>query len=334
MKKLIFLMMAVVMAVFGAENWGAIVPPKASFFMFANEKMLNNKDKQKKIDEDKKEKLDEIDEYLDIDKENCEHYEALVALLEELDKSPALKDENCKSFRMCDNLAAKKNVALAIELKKAISIDELKAIPEAKLTITVDKIAGKDALSLETQGDKKNRFALIIVDGGKTMLLTGWDNAPAMVARIGQAAQFTAEMKNLVGALKGDFRVCMEFSSKMKQKLNEKAMGKMSEEPMQAMLLIKLAEMNGILVDSTIMPAESLTIKLGLSAANSQAATVVKEQLFDGSLIPMAKSLAEGIAPGRINVSNMLKSSVNGKIAVLNVNLSKSEKELFKGVIK
>ncbi|MBQ7175781.1 MAG: hypothetical protein IJS08_00075 [Victivallales bacterium] len=332
MKKLFFLMMVVVVAVFGAETWEAIVPPNASFFMFGNEKVVE-KNKQNKINEDKKDKFDKIDEFLGIDEENSEHYDALKELLEELDKSPAFKEGNCRTFRLCDNFEAKKNVALAVEFKEAIPFDDLKVIPDAKLTITVDKIAGKDALSLETQGEKKARFALIMADGGKTMLLTGWDNAAAMATRIGKAAKYTAEMKNLVGAYKGDFCVCMALTPKMKQRLNEKAMGQMSVEPVQAMLLMKLAEMNGILMDSTIMQ-EGMTIRLGLVSSSTQAATAVKEQLFDGMVMPMAQNLADGVAPGKIKTSSMLKSSVSGKIAFLNISLTKSEIDLFKGVIE
>lgn len=332
MKKLFFLMMVVAVAVFGAEIWEAIVPPNASFFLFCNEKAIG-KNKQQKNNEDKKDKLDKIDEFLGIDEENSKHYDALMELLEELDKSPVLKNENCRTFRMSDNFAAKKNVALAVEFKEAVAIDDLKVIPDAKLTITVDKIAGKDALSLETQGENKARFALVMADGGKTMLLTGWDNAAAMAARIGQAAQYNAEMKSLVGAVKGDFCFCMHLTPKMKQRLNEKAMGQMSVEPVQGMLLMKLAEMNGILLDSTNMQ-DGMTIRLGLVSPSTQAATAVKEQLFDGMVMPMAQNIADGIAPGRINTSSMLKTSVSGKIAILNVTLKKSELEMFKGIIK
>ena len=113
-----------------------------------------------------------------------------------------------------------------------------------------------------------------------------------------------------------------------KQKLNEKAMGQMSVEPVQAMALMKLAEMNGVLVDSTIT-AEGVIIKLGLSSVSAQAASVVKDQLFDGMVMPMAQSLADSIAPGKINTAGMLKTSVSGKLAILNITLKKSDLELF-----
>lgn len=325
MKKLLFLMLAATMVVFGSEAWEAIVMPKASLLMYCGEKMIERgEDKEK---HEKEGKMDKLEEMLGSDTERAEYYEALLEVLDEIGKAPAMK-KNGKTFRMCDSFAVQKNASVAIEFKNPVAIEALKSIPDAELTITVDKIAEKEALSFETQGDKKARFAAIIVDEGKTMLLTGWDNAAALVARIGKAAQYTAEMKYLVDAAKGDFRLCMEMTQKLKQKLNEKAMGQMSVEPVQAMALMKLAEMNGVLVDSTIT-AEGVIIKLGLSSVSAQAASVVKDQLFDGMVMPMAQSLADSIAPGKINTAGMLKTSVSGKLAILNITLKNSDLELF-----
>ncbi len=325
MKKLFFLMMAVTMVVFGAEAWEAIVMPKAGLLIYCGEKMIEKGEAEKSEHEAKKEKLDEL---LGSDTERAEYMDALVDVLEELGKAPVL-DKNAKTFRMSETFAAKKNASVAIEFKNPVTIDKLTSIPDAKLIITLAKISGKDVLSLETQGDKKERFAAIIVNEGKTMLLTGWDNAEAMVARIGLPAVYTAEMKHLVSAAKGDFRLCLEFTPQLKQKINEKAMGQMSVEPVQAMALMKLAEMNGVMVDTAIKQ-EGVVIKFGLSTMNAQAAAVVKEQLFDGMAMPMAQNLADGIAPGKINTAGMLKSSVSGKLAIMNITLKNSELELFK----
>ncbi len=327
MKKLFFLMMAVAVVVFGAEAWEAIVMPKANLLMYCGEKMIERGEAEKP---EKDEKMEKLDKLLGSDAERAEYIGALLEALEELGKAPVL-DNNAKTFRLCDTFAVKKSAAVAIELKNPVALDKLTSIPDAKLTITMGKIAGKDALSLENQGENKERFAAIIVNGGKTMLLTGWDNAASMVARIGAPAVYTGEMKHLLSAAKGDFRLCVEFTPNLKQKINEKAMGQMSVEPVQAMALMKLAEMNGVMVDSTIKQ-DGAVIIFGLSNASAQAAAETKAQVFDGMVMPMAQNMADGIAPGKIKTADVLKSGVNGKLAILTITLKNQELELFKSM--
>ncbi|MBR6371592.1 MAG: hypothetical protein IKS20_00275, partial [Victivallales bacterium] len=89
--------------------------------------------------------------------------------------------------------------------------------------------------------------------------------------------------------------------------------------------------MNGLMVDSTIMQ-EGAVIIFGLSNASAQAAAETKAQVFDGMVMPMAQNLADGIAPGKIKTADVLKSGVNGKLAILTITLKNQELELFKSM--
>jgi len=326
MKRMFIIMLAMSLALFGSEAWEAIVMPNASFMMYCGEKMIakGEQNRQEKQNDGQLDKMDEL-----LGEERSEYYEAMVSVLDELEKSGSLK-KNVKTFRLIDSFSAVKNAAVALEFKKPVELEALKSIPDAKVAISVDKIAGKEALSIEVKEPEKLRFAAVLVDDGKSMLLTGWDAAPAMVARIGKQASFTPEMKHVIGSVKGDFRLVLEITHQLKQKINEKAMSKMSEEPMQAMVFMKLAEMNGLLFDAVLEP-EGVNVKIGLSSSNAQGAAVVKSQLFDGMVLPMAQGLADGIAPGKINTGSMFKTSVEGKNAILNIKLKNSELELIKG---
>ncbi|MBO4513027.1 MAG: hypothetical protein J5746_09680, partial [Victivallales bacterium] len=122
MKKLFFLMMAVAMAVFGAEAWEAIVMPKASLLMYCGEKMIERGEEQEKPE--KGGKMDKLEEVLGSDAERAEYYEALLDALDEIGKAPALK-KNGKTFRMCDSFAVQKNASVAIEFKNPVELDKL-----------------------------------------------------------------------------------------------------------------------------------------------------------------------------------------------------------------
>ena len=102
---------------------------------------------------------------------------------------------------------------------------------------------------------------------------------------------------------------------------------------MQAMALMKLSALKGILVDSKIVE-DGCTLKLCFSGENAQGATVFREQLLDGLVLPMAQSLADNIAPGKISTANMLSSAIEGKMAVLNVNLKEADLNIIKETMK
>ena len=332
MKRLFLVVFALSFAVFGNDDWKAIIMPNASMYLYCGEKFCS--DKRNVEDKGDGGKLEELRDSLGVGEERNKQYQGITSLLDCLGNLPSVKD-NVKSFRMCDSFAVPKALAVALEFKKPVELEDMKKLEEAKVKAASVKVAGLDALSLEPAEPAGCRFAAIPADGGRQLLLVGWSDAEALAARINPAkrAQLSPEMKYLTDAAKGDFSFCLEITGKIRQKINEGASAKMATDPLQAMAIMKMAEMKGIMVDSNVV-AGGLVLKLCFSSANAQGANAFREQLLDGLVLPMAQNLADNIAPGKISTANMLASGIEDKMAVLKVNLKDSDLTIIKETMK
>ena len=134
MKKMLLMVLALSFAVWGGDEWKAIIMPNASLFMYCGEKLCGKGDDAREDAQEKSDKLNELRESLGIDEERNRHYQGLGSVLDELGKVAAVKD-NVKSFRMCDSFDVSKSLAVALEFKKPVALDEFKKLADANIKL-------------------------------------------------------------------------------------------------------------------------------------------------------------------------------------------------------
>ncbi len=307
---------AMVMVLSGAEQWKAIVTPGANVYLCFGEKAMSVQAESAGEEEERLEKLQEL-----IGEERKAGYKELGRVTKVIDAVPGFR-KGLKSVRICDSFSGKMATAIAYEFKATFSLDEIEKASSGKLKVTKGKAGALDMLSIESAVP----FALVSSADGRFMFLVQKKEAGALAARIagGKYCDFTAEMKYLMQYIGKYAGGCLEITNDMRRKINEKASLAMAEEPVKAMMLMKFAEMKGVVAD-VVKNGDAYTLTLGFSNMSPLVASGVKEQLFDGMMIPMAQAMAQGAAPGNTQIANMFSSYVKDRAAFLKVQMKEAE---------